>query len=53
MDKVERKGEGTGDVTALISSRRGPGRKQKAIRHQTFKLENSPAGPDYPHPSPR
>lgn len=58
MDKVERKGEGgegTGDVTALISSRwrrSGPGRKQKAIRHQTFKLENSPAGPfpgtDYP-----
>lgn len=34
-------------VTALISSRsrRGPGWKQKAIRHQTFKLENSPAGP--------
>lgn len=60
MDKVERKGEGgegTGDVTALISSRwrrSGPGRKQKAIRHQTFKLENSPAGPfpgtDYPPP---
>lgn len=50
MDKVERNGkggEGTRDVTALISSRwrRGPGRKQKAIRHQTFKLENSPAGP--------
>lgn len=60
MDKVERKAtgcreggrlrwkrRGTGDVTALISSRcrRGPGGKQKAIRHQTFKLENSPAGP--------
>lgn len=58
MDKVERSGEGTRDVTALISSRwrRGPGRKQKAIRHQTFKLENSPAGPlpatDYPPPPP-
>lgn len=57
MDKVERKAAGMeggmaglgdeGVVTALISSRcrRGPGRKQKAIRHQTFKLENFPAGP--------